>query len=131
MNLSLSRTTIFPKVKGIVTHGRGQGEALGFKTANLSVSKEEIPVEDGVYAAYVKVDDRRFKAAVSVGASPFFESKTTSNIECHIIDFDEDIYNKSIEIEFVKFLRPMIKFSSQEELVKTVKKNIEEVIEIL
>ena len=131
MNLRLTDTTRFPKVRGVVIHGRGQGEALGFRTANLTVKREEIPVEDGVYAAYVQVDDRCFKAAVSVGASPFFEGKTTSNVECHIIDFDEDIYNKTILIEFVEFLRPMINFSSKEELVKTVKKNIEEVKDIL
>ncbi len=111
---------------GVVQKGRGQGKQLGFPTANLTVDTSSIPVPEGVYACYVKVEGQRYRAAVSVGVSPLFEGSTTSNIEVHLIDFNEDIYDKTIEIEFVKCLRPMMKFSSIDELVDTVKQNIEE-----
>ena len=98
--------------------------SLGFKTANLTVPLASIPVEEGVYSAYVKVAGKTYKSAVSVGVSPLFADETTSNVEAHIIDFSDEIYGKEIEIEFVNFLRPMIKFSSKQDLINTVKNNI-------
>lgn len=111
-------------LSGTVQKGRGEGASLGFKTANLTVPFSSIPVSEGVYSAYVNVDGKVYKAAVSVGISPLFETQTTSNVEVHIIDFAKEIYGKEIKIEFVEFLRPMIKFSSTEELINTVKENI-------
>ena len=121
--MSLSRSNL-GKLKGTVQRGRGEGASLGFKTANLTVPSSLIPVREGVYSAYVKVEGKIYKAAVSVGISPLFANKTTSNVEVHIIDFSSEIYGKEIEIEFVEFLRPMIKFSSTQDLINTVVKNI-------
>lgn len=123
-SLSLCKNNL-GTISGTVKEGRGEGASLGFKTANLTVPSSQIPIEEGVYSAYVKVDGRKYKAAVSVGISPLFSDKTTSNVEAHLIDFHEEIYDKTIKIEFVEFLRPMIKFSSINELVNTVKENIE------
>ena len=121
--MSLSRSNL-GKLSGTVQRGRGQGASLGFKTANLTVPSSLIPVREGVYSAYVKVEGKIYKAAVSVGVSPLFANKTTSNIEAHIIDFSDEIYGKEVEIEFVEFLRPMVKFSSKQDLINTVKNNI-------
>ena len=121
--MSLSRSNL-GELKGTVQRGRGEGASLGFKTANLTVPSTSIPVEEGVYSAYVKVSGKTYKAAVSVGVSPLFANETTSNVEAHIIDFTDEIYGKVIEIEFVEFLRPMIKFSSKQDLINTVKNNI-------
>lgn len=115
------------KISGTVKKGRGDGASLGFKTANLTVPACDIPVSEGVYSAYVNVEGKKYKAAVSVGISPLFKDKTSSNVEAHIIDFTDEIYGKVIEIQFVEFLRPMIKFSSTEELISTVKENINQV----
>lgn len=109
--------------KGIVQPGRGEGKDFGFKTANLTV--DELPVPEGVYSAYVTVGGKRYKAAVSVGVSPLFKDETKANIEANIIDFDENIYGKEIEIQFVEFLRPMIQFKDTAELISTVTSNIE------
>ena len=120
---------ILGTLKGTVKKGRGEGASFGFKTANLTVPSTSLPVKEGVYSAYVKVDEKTYKAAVSVGVSPLFKDETTSNVEAHIVDFNEEIYGKEIEIEFVEYLRPMIKFSSNRELVETVKHNIQQVKE--
>ena len=124
-----SDLNIIGTLKGTVKKGRGEGSSFGFKTANLTVPSTSLPVKEGVYSAYVKVDEKTYKAAVSVGVSPLFKDETTSNVEAHIIDFNEGIYGKEIEIRFVEFLRPMIKFSSNRELVETVKHNIQQVKE--
>jgi len=84
-----------------------------------------------VYAAYALVGDERYKAAVSVGVSPTFEDETQANMEVHILDFKGNLVGRDIVVEFVKFLRPMMKFNSTEELIATVTSNIEWVREHL
>ncbi|MEG1098170.1 MAG: riboflavin kinase, partial [Raoultibacter sp.] len=66
----------------------------------------------------------RYKAAVSVGVSPVFAGEATASCEVHILDFSGDLYGQEIKVEFVEFLRPMIKFESTEALIATVMSNI-------
>ncbi len=108
-----------------VHRGRGDGEGFGFATANLVVKPHDRVLGEGVYAAYAIIEGTRYKAAVSVGVSPTFEAQSTANMEAHILDFEGDLVGKDIVLEFVAWLRPMIKFKSTEELVATVTSNIE------
>ncbi len=108
-----------------VRPGRGEGADMGFSTANLYIEPERRVLGEGVYAAYAIVDGVRYRAAVSMGVSPVFKDATDATCEVHILDFNKDIYGESIEVEFVEFLRPMIKFDSTEELIRTVMGNIE------
>jgi len=80
---------------------------------------------EGVYAAYATVGGSRYKAAVSVGVSPTFESQSTANMEAHVLDFAGDLVDQPITLEFVAYLRPMIKFETTEELIATVQSNID------
>lgn len=107
-----------------VRKGRGEGASFGFATANLRVKPQDRVLGDGVYAAYAEIDDERFKAAVSVGVSPTFETETTANVEAHVLDFEGDLIGKTISLDFEAFLRPMMKFETTDELVKTVTSNI-------
>lgn len=108
-----------------VHRGRGEGADFGFATANLQVKPHDRVLGEGVYAAYATVDGKRYKAAVSVGVSPTFEATSTADMEAHILDFEGDLVGQDVTIEFVKFLRPMIKFDSTEELIATVMGNIQ------
>ncbi len=108
-----------------VQKGRGDGADFGFATANLQVKPHDRVLGEGVYAAYATVGGERYKAAVSVGVSPTFEATSTANMEVHILDFAGDLVGRDIVIEFVKHLRPMIKFDSTEELIATVMSNIQ------
>ncbi|MGN0046577.1 MAG: riboflavin biosynthesis protein RibF [Eggerthellaceae bacterium] len=112
-------------LKETVQPGRGEGHDMGFRTANLQVNHFDRTLGEAVYGAYAIVDGVRYKAAVSVGVSPTFEATSSANIEVHIIDFEGDLYNQEITVEFMKFLRPMIKFESVDELIATVKGNIQ------
>ena len=114
-----------------VQRGRGEGADFGFATANLQVKPHDRVLGEGVYAAYAIIDGHRFKAAVSVGVSPTFEAAATANMEVHILDFADDIVNRDITVEFIAYLRPMIKFESTDELIATVMANIEWVRENL
>lgn len=108
-----------------VQKGRGDGADFGFATANLQVKPHDRVLGEGVYAAYAIVGDTRYKAAVSVGVSPTFKAQSTANMEAHIIDFSDDLVDQPITLEFVAYLRPMIKFETTEELIATVKSNID------
>ena len=114
-----------------VHKGRGEGSSFGFATANLLVKPQDSVLGDGVYAAHAVIDGVQYKAAVSVGVSPTFESTTTANVEAHVLDFEGDLVGKEIALDFEAFLRPMMKFDSTEELVATVMSNIEWVRENL
>ena len=118
-------------IRETVHKGRGDGADFGFATANLQVLEHDRVLGEGVYAAYATIDGTRFKAAVSVGVSPTFEATSTANMEAHILDFSGDLVDKPITVEFIEFLRPMIKFDSTEELIATVMGNIQWVRENL
>lgn len=110
---------------GEVVPGRGEGQDLGFRTANLQLPSQLQALGEGVYGAYASVDGKAYKAAVSVGVSPVFADRSTATCEVHLIDFASDIYGETIAVEFHHFLRPMIKFESVDELIATVKSNID------
>ena len=103
-----------------VLPGRQAGRDMGFRTANLHIPDDLCVLEDGVYAAYVRVGDRLYKAGVSVGIPPTFEGETQANVEAHILDFSEDIYGQSIEVLFKERLRDMRRFDDVDELIATI-----------
>ncbi len=114
----------FYRLRGTVEHGRGEGADMGFRTANLSPSFAYRVLGEGVYAAYADVAGKRYRAAASVGVSPVFAGSAKASCEVHVLDFSGDLYGSSIVVRFVKFLRPMIKFDTVDELVSTVQGNI-------
>lgn len=111
-------------VCGTVQPGRGEGRDFGFRTANLHVPDMFKCLGDGVYAAYAWVDGVRYKAAVSNGVAPTFADEAKANVEAHILDFEGDLYGKTIRIEFMNWLRPMMTFPNVDELIATVTSNI-------
>lgn len=112
-------------VSGKVIGGRQEGRDFGFKTANLFIEESYFALAEGVYAGYADTKQGRFRAAISLGVSPTFKT-AVANCEVHILDFDDDIYEQEIIVSFHSFLRPMMKFSSTEELISTVMVNIEQ-----
>ena len=108
-----------------VQRGRGEGTGFGFATANLQVKPHDRVLGEGVYAAWATIGNARYKAAVSVGVSPTFEASANADMEAHILDFNGDLIGRDITLEFVEYLRPMIKFDSTEELIATVTANID------
>lgn len=108
-----------------VRAGRGEGADMGFRTANLVVEPMRRTLAEGVYGGYAIVEGKKYRAAVSVGVSPTFKDETDAYSEVHILDFDDDIYDQDIYVQFVEWLRPMIQFDSVDELISTVMGNIQ------
>jgi riboflavin kinase/FMN adenylyltransferase len=79
----------------------------------------------------VSVNGQQYKGMLNIGHRPTLNNGTDLSIEVHILDFEGDIYNQQVRIEFIGFLRPEIKFDSIDELVLQIQKDKEEAIKVL
>ena len=103
-------------VNGMVVKGRQLGRTIGFPTANISIKQpyKLIPA-DGIYAVKVCNKYRKMDGMLNIGHRPTVggDDKT---IEVHIFDFEDDIYNSEISVEFIDYIRKEVKFESMEKL---------------
>ncbi len=113
---------------GRVSHGRRIGRSsLGFPTVNLRVPDGVIVPAYGVYATKVCFDGRSFPAVTNVGVRPTVpDSDGRVTVESFLLDFDGDLYGRTIQVEFYTRLRGEKKFPSMEALSKEIRKNAEE-----
>lgn len=104
-------------IGGVVVEGNMIGRTIGFPTANLNPEEplKLIPAS-GVYSVVATVDGKRLPGVCNIGTRPTIGDGRGITIETHIIDFDRDIYGKTLGIEFVDRLRSEVKFSSLDEL---------------
>ncbi|MBU5677465.1 bifunctional riboflavin kinase/FAD synthetase [Alkaliphilus sp. MSJ-5] len=100
-----------------VVHGKGRGHKLGYPTANILIESSHLVPKEGVYATFIKINNSIYKGATCVGTNPTFGANSIS-IETFIINFNEDIYDQYIELQFIKRLRDQIKFNNVDDLIK-------------
>ena len=118
-------------LEGTVVDGYKVGRKIGFPTANLRVDfPNKLIPSIGVYAVRVQVAGRQWKGMLSIGYRPTINNGNDLSIEVHILDFQGDIYNQQMRIEFIEFLRPEIKFDSVDELIAQMHKDKEETIKV-
>ena len=108
---------------GTVVHGDKRGGKIGFPTANIHVdqTKKVVP-KKGVYAVWIRVDGEYYPAMMNIGKRPTFEGEELT-VEVHIFEFDQDIYGKEVQTQFVKRLRDEKKFSGIDELKNQLEKD--------
>ncbi len=105
-------------LEGPVAHGDGRGRGLGFPTANVAYWPGKITPAYGVYATWTWVDGQRIPSVTSVGIRPTFDPPDSpTRVEAFLIDYDGDLYNRPVRVEFLQFLRPELRFSSAEALI--------------
>ena len=104
-------------LEGTVEHGSARGHDLGFPTANLAVHDHMILPKLGVYAGWMRWKGERYPAVVNVGLNPTFGDRDTPIVEAFILDFDQDLYDETIEIEFTHRLRDELRFTNVDDLV--------------
>ena len=120
-----------PSIRSTVVHGHERGRELGYPTANLSPDIEGFIPADGVYAAWYTVDGVRYGAAVSIGNNPTFEGVPDKTVEGHLFDVTLDLYDATVEVSFVKFIRGMRKFSGMDALAEQMARDEAEIRELL
>lgn len=107
-----------------IIRGMGRGQKLGFPTANLNLEEDYVLPLKGVYACYVYYNEKKHKGLVNFGNKPTFAGSNYS-IEVHILDFEyKELYSEKIAIELLDYIRDEMTFSSSEELVKQIRKDI-------
>jgi riboflavin kinase / FMN adenylyltransferase len=108
-------------LEGTVVEGDGRGRELGFPTANIVPSDDLVCPGHGVYAAFA--DGR--PAAVNVGIRPTFETGRGLLVEAYLIDFDGDLYGRTLRIAFISRLRGERRFPGVEELIAQMHRDVE------
>jgi riboflavin kinase/FMN adenylyltransferase len=98
---------------------------LHWPTANLGgVAEHKLLPRDGIYAGLAKVGGETHPAAISSGFNPTF-AEGRHSLEAHLLDFDRDIYDQPIELQFVERIRSEKKFASEEELSTQIAEDVD------
>ncbi len=119
-------------IKGTVVDGNKMGRTIGFPTANIQIDEwyKLIPTK-GVYAVKVKIDGNTFDGMLNIGTRPTLNRDGNETIEVNIFNFEEDIYNKEIQIEFYGRIRDEQKFEELSLLKKQLEIDKQKVIQVL
>lgn len=116
-------------VVGTVVRGDGRGRKLGFPTANVHPAEGVLLPAPGVYAAtFTGGSAANFAALAVIGTRPTFGGDETV-LEVHVLDYDEDVYDASVEVRFVRRLRDVMRFSSPEHLRTQMRADVEKLRE--
>ena len=111
-------------ITGLVVEGERRGRLLGYPTANLSMDPDLVVPGNGIYATWAYVDGQRYQSATSIGVRPTFGAGPRT-VEAFILDFDKDIYQQSLTLDFVSRLREELPFSSTDALVQQIKEDVD------
>nr|WP_262903735.1 bifunctional riboflavin kinase/FAD synthetase [Kaistella polysaccharea] len=104
-------------ISGKVIHGKKIGRTIGYPTANIEVDNLKLLPKNGAYIVDVFVKNQHHKGMLSIGTNPTVGG-TEKTVEVYLLDFDEDIYEEEISVNFRDFLHEEIKFENLEELIK-------------
>ena len=106
---------------GNVVKGNQIGSTIGFPTANIKIENEwKILPKNGVYAVKVFFKNQLYFGMLNLGNRPSISDDSFA-IEVHLFDFNTDIYNEELKIEFIDMIRDEKRFSDLEELKSQLK----------
>lgn len=111
-------------ILGNVLHGRKIGRTLGMPTTNILPPKNKLLPPCGVYATTTLIDGVRYKGVTNIGYKPTVGEEKEKGVETFLLDFDQDLYGQTIEVELLHYQRPELKFSSLEELKLEMEQDI-------
>ena len=109
-------------IQGKVVKGQRRGRKIGFPTCNIKISNYVVP-KLGVYGVFVKNPKFHRKGIANVGYRPTFNGQSLL-LEVNIFGINKNLYNKEINVNFIKFIRPEKKFRDIEKLKRQIKIDI-------
>ena len=112
------------EIEGRVETGRRVGGKIGFATCNIDIGNYII-AKPGVYSVKVKLDNikKKISGIANLGFRPTFNQNKIL-LEVNLFNFNKNIYNKKLAVEFIKFIRREKKFKSIKQLTNQIKKDI-------
>ncbi len=102
------------KISGIVVKGDGYGRKLGYPTANLDF--KNIEIKPGVYSGVASFENESHPSGILINPD--------GKIEAHLLNFDGDLYGKTLVLELGQFIREYKKFNSEQELIKQIEEDL-------
>jgi len=114
-------------LSGVVVSGKKIGRTIGIPTVNVPIPSGVQPPARGVYVTRVRLseDTEAYPAVTNVGAKPTVTGTGELLTETYIIGYEGDLYGRKIRLEFLKYLRPEIRFPTLEELRLQILKDID------
>ena len=113
-------------IKGEVVVGNRLGRKIGFPTSNLMIDMGMVTPPNGVYVTYCTYNGKRYPSVTNVGIKPTIQHQEgeervrVKNVETHIFDFENELYGKTITVEFLRKLRDEVKFDDVKELSEQI-----------
>jgi riboflavin kinase/FMN adenylyltransferase len=110
---------------GLVVEGDQIGRMLGVPTANLRLHEERLVPANGIYAVWARIETETEwrSAAMSIGVRPTFGGQVRT-LEVHILDWSGELVGRDLDVEFVRWLRPEIKFESRDALTEAMRDDL-------
>ena len=103
-------------LEGVVVHGDKRGRELSYPTANIELqNKHKIIPKQGVYLIQSDIDNQVVYGMMNIGTKPTFDT-TNPSIEVHFFDWNGDLYDQTLQVKLLKWVREEQKFGSVEEL---------------
>ncbi|MGW2839062.1 bifunctional riboflavin kinase/FAD synthetase [Streptomyces sp. NPDC001493] len=119
------------RVEGIVVRGAQRGRDLGFPTANVETVPHSAIPADGVYAGWLDVAGECMPAAISVGTNPQFDG-VERTVEAYAIGrVGLDLYGMHAAVDFLAYVRGMLKFDSIDDLLVAMAADVERCTELI
>ena len=103
-----------------IVHGKGLGHKIGVPTVNQFFPDSMVPPRTGVYITDCSIDGKTYRGISNVGVHPTVDMGAALNCETHLLDCNEDLYDKIATIHFLERLRDEQKFDSIDALTRQI-----------
>lgn len=113
------------RMSGRVAHGDKLGSRLGFPTANIHLHRKMAPLQGVFVVEMFGLSREPVSGAANVGTRPTLNG-TRCLLEVHLLDFNEDIYGRYVQVEFLHKLRDEVRYDSLDELKDAIAKDCEQ-----
>lgn len=113
-------------LEGRVIHGAKIGRTIGFPTANINYPKEIVKIPFGVYSVLVYIGSEKRYGIMNWGMKPTVNNTIEPVVEVHILNFDDDLYDKILRVEVLNKIRGEKKFNGLDELKAQISEDIKQ-----
>lgn len=115
-------------LSGKIVEGFQVGRTIGYPTANMQVwERYKVVPALGVYAVLVHLHEIVYQGMLYIGKRPTLHEDSDISVEVNLFDFEGNLYNQSLTVEFIDFIRSDVKFNTKEELVNRIHQDKEDV----
>mgnify|MGYP001174086050 CR=1 FL=1 len=112
-------------LEGEVVAGDARGRSIGFPTANLSLSQPYMIPRRGVYLVSVPRQGRLIPGVMNIGLRPTFrDSDPKLTLEVHLLGVEENLYGRTLRVQFHRFLREERRFGSVDDLIRQIREDV-------